>query len=178
MEETTKKKPAKRPTPRQRKAALEIVKNLLKDKPETEAKVLADIGYSKGITETPSMVTQSEGFQTALEETGLKAALIRQGITPDKISERINVLLHAKKSIQKFSHETGETELIGEQDDYQAIDKGLSHATKIYGILDETPKSPTGNTYNFIFSEDIRNKVNAIDAEIKEALIKPHVPIT
>lgn len=160
MEET--KKPAKRPTPRQRKAALEVVKNLLKDEPDSVGQVLENIGYSKGVSETPNMVLNSEGFKLALEESGLKKALIRQGITPNKIADKINVLLEAKRE---------------DKPDYQAIDKGISHATKIYGILDETPKTPTGNTYNFIFSEEARKEVERMDSVIKVMLTKkPDVP--
>lgn len=175
MEETIKKKQTLRPRPRQRKVAKALVENLLSDKPKPTGQVLESVGIPKTSAGNPKRIIESEGVQMALAEMGLKDALIEEGINPKYIASKINVLLKAKKFIQKFSHETGETELIGEQDDYQAIDKGLSHATKIYGILDETFKSPTGNTYNFIFSEEVRSKVNTIDAEIKEALIKPHV---
>lgn len=107
------------------------------------------------------MVTNSEGFQLALQETGLKAALEKQGINPAKIAEKIDVLLNAvdKEGVQ----------------DYNAIDKGLKHATAIYGITDDKPKNEGGNTYNFIFSKEVRQEVEAIDNRIKEMLIKSHV---
>lgn len=176
MEEQTQPKKAKRsPTPRQRKGAKAVIENLLKDKPLPTGQVLENVGFSKTLSEQPSRIIETPGFQEALADLGLKGALVKQGITPERIASKIDVLLNAKKYIQKFSHETGETELIGEQDDYQAIDKGIAHATKIYGILDDAPKEKSGNTYNFVFSAPVREKVNLIEAEIKEALTKPHV---
>lgn len=175
MEQTPAKKPKRSPTPRQRKAAQAIVENLLSKKPLPTGQVLESVGYSPQQAEMPNRIVLSDGVQNALADTGLKSALLRQGINPDKIAEKIGVLLHATKPIQKFSHETGETELLGETPDYQAIDKGIAHATKIYGILDDTPKSQSTTTYNFIFSDEVRERVKVIDAEIKDMLTKPHV---
>jgi hypothetical protein len=148
------------------------VENLLKDQPLPTGQVLESVGYGQ-IVQDPQRITESPGFQEALGATGLRAALERQGINPKRIAEKIDILLNATKPIQKFSHETGETELLGETPDYQAIDKGITHATKIYGILDEPTKNPSGNTYNFIFSNEVRSKVQAIDEMIKAALTKP-----
>lgn len=39
-----------------------------------------------------------------------------------------------------------------------------------------TPQGKAGNTYNFIFSEGVQEKVKVIEAEIKQMLIKPHEP--
>lgn len=152
----------KPPTPKQRKAAKAIVKNLLSDQPEPECKVLANVGYSKGITETPSIVINSEGFKNALSETGLREALVEQGINPTKIAEKINVLLDAT---------TGENE----KPDVNAIDKGLKHATAIYGIVDDKPKNTGGNTYNFIFSDETKAEVKKIEDVIKAKLIQQNV---
>ena len=131
------------------------MKNLLSDKPKTEADVLADIGYSKGITETPSIVKNSEGFKLALSQIGLREALIAEGIDSKKIAEKINVLLEAKD---------------GEKTDYTAIDKGLKHATAIFGITEDKPKDNSGNTYNFIFSEEVQGDIKQIEDRIKERL--------
>ena len=84
----------------------------------------------------------------------LKQALIDKGVTEDKIAEKVNVLLEA--------------------DDYTAIDKGLKHATNIYGV--EDPELPKGNTtYINIFSPGVQEKIKAIEAEIKQKLINPDV---
>jgi len=141
---------------------MEIVKNLLKDEPESTGQILENIGYSKGVSETPSMVLSTPGFQQALAETGLRQALENQGINPKKIAEKINVLLEAKNE---------------DKDDYTAIDKGLKHATAIYGITDvDKPKSNTGNTYNFIFSAEVQDRIRTVEAEIKSLLTKKHEP--
>ncbi len=145
------------PTPRQRKAAREIVKNLLSDEPKPTGQILEKIGYSKGVTETPNMVLGTEGFKTALAETGLREALIAQGINPQKIAEKVDVLLNAKN---------------GEKDDYTAIDKGLKHATVIFGITEDKPQEGSRNTYNFIFAPQTQEKIRQMDNEIKNLLIQ------
>ena len=145
------------PTPRQRKAAREIVKNLLSEEPKPTGQILENIGYSKGVTETPKMVLETEGFKTALAETGLREALIAQGINPQKIAEKIEVLLDAKN---------------GEKDDYTAIDKGLKHATAIFGITEDKPQEGSRNTYNFIFAPQTQEKIRQMDNEIKNLLIQ------
>lgn len=146
----------KNPTPRQQKAAKAVVENLLKDQPLPTGQVLENIGYSKGITETPQMVLGSEGFKNALSQIGLKEALIKQGINPEKIAEKINILLEATDDSKP---------------DYTAIDKGLKHATAIYGITD-APKPSQANTYNFIFNPEVQKGVREIEEKIKTLLIK------
>jgi len=120
--------------------------------------VLEKVGYGL-ITQDPNRILESDGFKEALAESGLKEALIAQGINPHKIANKINVLLEA-------------TDKLG-LDDYNAIDKGLKHATAIYGVIQD---KPTGNntTYNFLFSESVREKVKIIDADIKN-LLTQHV---
>lgn len=134
----------------QKKAALAIVQNSLIDNPIPRGEVLASIGYSQGITETPSIVTNSDGFKEALVETGLLDALKAQGINPAKIAKKIDYLLNA--------------------DDYNAVDKGLKHTMAIYGVIEEKPKGIT-NTYNFLFSEETQAQIKAIDNIIKQSLI-------
>lgn len=134
------------------------MENLLKDKPDPVGKVLENVGYSETLAEQPNRIILSEGFQTALAETGLKEALIKQGINPEKIAEKINVLLNAT---------IGENE----KPDVNAIDKGLKHAANIYGIVDPSEKPKLQNTYNFIFSTETQEKVRLINEEIKAKLI-------
>jgi len=146
----------KTPTPRQRNAARAIIENQLSDKPLHTGKVLANVGYGT-IIQDPKRIIESEGFQEALAETGLLDALKKQGINPKRIASKIDVLLNATK---------------GEDDDYTAIDKGLKHATAIYGIVDDTKKQ-TNNTYNFIFSKQVQQKVHVINEDIKKLLRQP-----
>jgi len=107
-----------------------------------------------------------------IKQTSLKSALEKQGITPEKIAERIDILLHASKPIYKNNNSTGEIEQVGEEIDYTAVDKGLKHATNIYGVIDPDDKpKQTNTTYNFIFSNEVQDKVKEINETIKEKLI-------
>ena len=128
------------------------MENLLSDKPLSTGQILGNIGYSHGVTETPSMVLESHGFKEALQEIGLKEALVQQGINPHKIAEKVNVLLNA---VDREGLE-----------DYTAIDKGLKHATAIYGITQDVPKGNT--TYNFILNPTFREKVQPLEEELKK----------
>lgn len=148
------------PTPRQKKAAKEIVKNLLADEPLSTGQVLENVGYGT-IVQDPQRILNSDGFQQALNDTGLKQALVNQGINPKRIAEKINVLLNAKDR--------------DANNDYTAIDKGLKHATAIYGVIDsDKPKGNSQNTYNFIFSADVQQQVKQMDETIKQMLTKNH----
>jgi len=120
-------------------------------------KVLESVGYGR-VCDQPSRVIESAGFQNALEELGLKKALLTQGINPQKIAKKIDVLLEAVDS--------------SGADDYTAIDKGLKHATAIFGIIPDAPPTQTKNTYNFIFSPDVQQKIKTMEAEIKSFLIQ------
>lgn len=130
----------------------------MKDVPQPTGKVLESAGFAPASATDPSRVLTSPGFQDALQETGLRAALLRQGVTPQKIAAKIDLLLEA-------SDPDGD-------DDFTAIDKGLKHATAIYGVLDEKPKSNQTNTYNFIFSPETKNAVEEIEAKIKARLLE------
>lgn len=107
--------------------------------------------YNKG-----TRLMQKPEIALAVEQKtlSLKEALVKSGITGEKIAEKVNVLLEAKKD--------------GEPD-YTAIDKGLAHATKIHGVL-ENEKPQGATTYNLIFSAPVQEKVKIIDAEIKSML--------
>lgn len=89
----------------------------------------------------------------------LKQALIDRGIDEDKIAEKVEVLLDA-------TDKDGNT-------DYNAVDKGLKHATVIHGVLDTSDAPRTQNTYNIIFSAPVQEKVRVIEAELKNILTKP-----
>lgn len=121
--------------------------------------MLERVGYGT-IIQDPKRILETPSFKQALQETGLRQALIEQGINPAKIAEKIDTLLNAvdKEGIQ----------------DYTAIDKGLKHATAIYGITEDKPKE-TGATYNFIFNPEVQERVRVIDDEIKSLLTKKHV---
>ncbi len=110
------------------------------------------------------MVLETDGFKTALAETGLKQALIAKGINPTYIAEKIDLLLNAKDKTDR------------DHPDYTAIDKGLKHVTAIYGVVDPSQKPvEQRNTYNFIFAPQTQQKIREMDEELKSLLIKGHV---
>ncbi len=96
-----------------------------------------------------------------VEKETLKSALEKQGITPVYIAEKVNVLLNA---IDDKGNE-----------DYTAIDKGLKHATNIYGIEDPFEKGKVNNTYNFLFTKEVKEEVNQIESIIKSKLTQRNV---
>lgn len=93
-----------------------------------------------------------------IQRETLKSALEKKGITPEKIADKINVLLDAEDL------ETGKK-------DYTAIDKGLKHAKEIYGIESEDDKRKVNTTYNFIFSKEIQEQIRISNEIIKAKLI-------
>ena len=159
------------PTPKQRKAAKAIVLNELSDQPLHTGKVLENVGYGT-IVQDPKRIIESPGFRTALTELGLKEALEAQGINPKKIAEKIDVLLEAKKVTYRRNSE-GDLEENGIEIDFTAVDKGLKHATAIYGIIPDKPPE-TKNIYNFIFDPGVQNQVDAINENIKNLLTRKH----
>lgn len=148
------------PTEKQRKAAKAIVENAILDKPKAAGVVLKNVGYGTGLQDQPSRVLDSPGFQEALNETEMVRALRKQGINPKKIASKIDVLLEAKKKNMEGDLET----------DFTAVDKGLKHATTIYGLVEEKPATGNKNTYNFIFSPEVQTKVRDINEDIKKLL--------
>lgn len=132
-----------KPTPKQRKAAKLVLNNMMSDRPIPTGQILANIGYSKGITETPSMVTESVGFKQALRELGLTEELITSSLVED-IRDK------PKFRIQE-----------------------LKLGADILGMIkrEEEPQRQTGNTYNFILSPDMRREVREMEERIKERLI-------
>ena len=130
------------------------MKNLLSKEPIPTGQVLENVGYGE-IIQDPKRITESEGFKQALAEIGLREALVAQGINPQKIASKIDELLEA-------SDKDGNS-------DFTAIDKGLKHATAIYGIT-EQPKPPQNSTYNFIFSTETQAEIKEIEDKIKAKL--------
>lgn len=101
----------------------------------------------------------------------LRQALIDKGIDEDKIAEKIDVLLNAEEKVFRNNVSTGEIEEIGTKTDFTAVDKGLKHATAIFGIVPEGNKTPSNVTYNFLFSKETQESIAIINKTIKEKLI-------
>jgi len=142
------------------KAALDNYNIKGKDKEHIAASIASEILIK------PEIV---EAIET--KRMSLKDALIKQGITENRIAEKIDVLLNAEKKTFRNNVSTGEIEEIGVETDYTAVDKGLKHATAIYGVLQEPNKSQFNVTYNFLFSKETQDRIKAINEEIKTKLI-------
>lgn len=140
---------SRKPSPRQRKAAVAVVENAMSDKPKPTGQVLADVGYGT-IVQDPSRITESIGFKTAMGELGLTEDLIATSLVAD-----------IKKKKGKRYHE-------------------LKLGAEILGMVkrapDESPKTPTNATYNFIFSAETQAEVKAIEERIKAQLLRKHEP--
>ena len=95
-----------------------------------------------------------------IKRKSLKEALIEEGIDEKKIAQTVKVLIDARD-------EKGNK-------DFTAIDKGLKHATNIYGVEDlEKPKQQ--NTYNFIFNSETQKDIKDLNEKIKLRLIQGNV---
>lgn len=138
-----------------------FVKKLVRENNENGAKTAKEVfgiesdGYAR--LKAHRLITKDNVSQAIeAERESLHSALIKQGITPIKIAQKIDTLLEAT---------------IGEdKPDTNAIDKGLKHATAIYGITHDKPSNETRATYNFIFAPEAQARIKAIDAELKSLL--------
>lgn len=132
-------------------------------KPEKVASVIAVENLAK-----PSVALAVE-----IGQETLKSALQKQGVTPEKIAQKIDVLLEAQKVTRSYVKGDLVTEVI--EEDHNAIDKGLKHAKDIYGVEDLDTKPKSNNTYNFIFSAETQKEIKELEAKIKQRLINPNV---
>lgn len=136
------------PRPIHIKAAKAIVENMKLDKPKTSGEVLASVGYSKGVTETPSRVLESPSFKQALRDLGLTEELITTSLVSD-IKE-------------KAKNRLGELRL----------------GAEILGLNkpeNEPEKPKQSNTYNFFFSKDVQKEIKNMEDKIESILIQKHV---
>jgi len=100
------------------------------------------------------------------EELSLKKALIQQGITPEKIANKIDVLLNATSDV----YEDGD--VVGQRKDYTAINNGLKHAKDIYGVEDPDSNKVVSNTYQFFHNPTFQQNLQGYDQNFKEQVIK------
>lgn len=93
-----------------------------------------------------------------VKRKSLRQALLDKGIDEDYLADKVNILLQAKDK-------EGNT-------DFTAVDKGLKHATNIYGVEDPNDKPKQNNTYNFIFNPETQKEVKEIEERIKARLLQ------
>lgn len=121
------------------------MENLLKDKPETVGQVLENIGYSKGVSETPAMVVETPGFKQAIRELGLTEQLITNSLVDD-IKEK------PKNRIQE-----------------------LKLGAEILGMVkrETEPEKPKDtNVYNFFFEPTFQQNIKNYDENFKNQILK------
>lgn len=109
-----------------------------------------------------------------VKRKSLRQALLDKGIDEDYLADKVNVLLTAEKKTFRNNVSTGEIEEIGVEPDFTAIDKGLKHATTIFGIEDPDKPKTLNSTYNFIFNKETQKEILDIDNIIKEKLKQKH----
>ncbi len=154
-------------------------------------KAILDAGYSDSMSKTPQKITESKTFLEVLEDA-----------LPDDLLSKNHKELLEQKRIEYFvfpkvmddKEIKGHVEAAGLKlivvrlsdkgkmafysiPDAQAKSKALEMAYKLKGKFgdENKPKLP-GNTYNFIFSGAVQQKVKVIDAEIKEMLTNNENP--
>jgi len=118
---------------------------LYSDKPITTGQVLENVGYSDKAAETPSRVLESRGFKQSLAEFGLTEELITCALTED---------IKAKPAKRVAELKLG---------------------AEILGMVkrEEPQRSDVKNTYNFIFSPEVQERVRIVNEDIKKILINP-----
>lgn len=99
----------------------------------------------------------------------LKDALEHKGIDSAKIASKINELLEAKTVITKNNVTTGEVEIIREQPDYTAIDKGIRHAIQVRGDYAPEKHQNTNVNINGTLSDEA---IRIAEEELKRRKLK------
>lgn len=149
------------------------------------ADALRKNGYSPAVVDNPSKVTESKTFLEVLEDALpddllsshhkelLEQRRIEYFVFPKKMEDqeiKEHVLAAGLKVIVIRESDKGKLAFYSISDP-QARSKALEMAYKLKGKFGDGDKpKPTGNTYNFIFSGPVQEKVKIIDAEIKDLL--------
>lgn len=97
---------------------------------------------------------------------------------PDELLEEKHLALLNKMEMFETKDEEGKLVSVeSNQIDAQAVARGLDMAYKIKGAYgdSEKPKEKGTNIYNFFFSKDIQDKVQNLEADIKEKLKQKNV---
>lgn len=161
------------PTPKQEKLAKALVDNALSDKPDNLSNILDNVGYAPTTArKNQNEIIDAPGVQEAIKEytSEMIGAMEAQGITPFAIAGKIKELLNAKK-ITKVA---GQIESI--EDNYQAIDKGITHAAK-FGIgggykTNDQPIAQQNVQINIFNKPEVREIVADFEEKLKAELTK------
>lgn len=159
-------------TPKQEKLAKALVDNAISNQPGTLKEILENTGYATDTAKTPNQIIDAPGVQDAIAEytSEIIGAMEAQGITPFFVAGKIKELLNAKK-ITKVA---GQIESI--EDNYQAIDKGITHAAK-FGLgggykTNDQPIAQQNVQINIFNKPEVREIVADFEEKLKAELTK------
>lgn len=140
----TRKSRTIKPSPKQKKLAIEVVKNMQSNNPQPIGKIMESIGYGT-TTQNPKLITESKGYLQALRDLGLTEELVTTSLVEDiekKPQNRVKELALASDILQ--------------------MRKPVE--------LDKKDNSK-GNTYNFLFNETTKQQIEDINKAIKQRLL-------
>lgn len=89
-------------TEKQKKVAELIVDNLSLDKPLNGGEMLEKVGYSEGITKSPSRVLQSDGVKEILEVMGFSEVKAKEVVASIMLNSEIDASSRLKATDQVF----------------------------------------------------------------------------
>lgn len=169
------------PTAKQEKLAEALVVNAVSDDPKTLGQTLEAVGYSNSTATTkPGQVIATQGVQQALvkAQSAMVDALKAKGIDPEFLASKVKELLEAKKVVKMITKDsqgnTLKVDVVSEEVDKFAIDKGLTHAFKLGvggGYQNEREANAGGNiNINFINSPQVQSVVKNFEENLKQIL--------
>lgn len=169
-------------------------------------KAITAAGYSQEMADNPTRITDSKTWGEVLEQalpdsrlTETHDALLKAsrldhmvfGLGPKKNSDKKegedvlsdedigSMLEEVNCTLRRIVHGETARHVYFWSNDNRSRKDALDMAYKLKGRYgdENTPRSPHGNTYNFIFSEGVQEKVKVIEGEIKDLLAnsKPNV---
>jgi len=122
---------SKQPTTKQKRAVELLVESSRddNDKPKAMGTILKEAGYSEGTAIKPSQVTNSDGFQLALEQAG---------VTDERLSRVVDEGLSADKPM-------GKNDKL--YPDYSVRHKYLETSLRMKGLVKDKETNDIYNTY-------------------------------
>ncbi len=162
-------------------------------------KAILDAGYSQEVADNPQKITESKTWNEIIEEAlpdseltekhkellnstrvdhmvfplGCKKT-IDKPVDKDELSDEeiIEMLAEVNCKVRRIVHGESARHVYFWSNDNKARKEALDMAYKLKGRYgdDDSARKPTTNTYNFIFSPAVQDKVKIIDAEIKDML--------
>lgn len=134
-----------RPTFKQKKLAIEVMKNMQSNTPLNKGELLVKVGYGE-ISQDPARVLESKGYLQALRDLGLTEELVTTSLVEDiekKPQNRVKELALASDILQ--------------------MRKPVE--------IDKNYNNNKGNTYNFLFNDTTKQQIEDINNAIKLRLL-------